>query len=98
VVERSWPNAHEQIHTLTSQNLAAQSAEEAAEQREQRELIIQTLSPLPLRQRAAVYLVDVMGFNYKQAAEILSMPKGSVSSSLYRGRAALRTLICGDEK
>jgi len=49
-----------------------------------------SLEALPLVFRAAVMLVDVEGFSYKEAAEILGVPIGTVMSRLFRGRQALK--------
>ncbi|MCW4467020.1 sigma-70 family RNA polymerase sigma factor [Glutamicibacter sp. MNS18] len=43
--------------------------------------------------RLAVYFVDVEGFSYKEAAEILGVPIGTVMSRLHRGRKNLRELL-----
>jgi RNA polymerase sigma-70 factor, ECF subfamily len=50
----------------------------------------ESLEALPLVFRAAVLLVDVEEFSYKEAAEILGVPEGTVMSRLYRGRHSLR--------
>ena len=44
---------------------------------------------LPEEQREAVVLVMVEGFGYKEAAEILGIPQGTLTSRLGRGREAL---------
>lgn len=41
-------------------------------------------------QRAAVLLVDALGWEYTEAAEVLGLPKGTIGSRLHRARAALR--------
>jgi RNA polymerase sigma-70 factor (ECF subfamily) len=45
---------------------------------------------LPETFRLAVLLADVEGFSYKEIAEILDIPIGTVMSRLHRGRKALQ--------
>ena len=48
------------------------------------------LEALPEQFRLAVLLADVEGFSYKEIAEILDVPIGTVMSRLHRGRRALQ--------
>jgi len=48
------------------------------------------LEALPDQFRMAVLLADVEGFQYKEIAEILDIPIGTVMSRLHRGRRALQ--------
>jgi len=48
------------------------------------------LQELPEEFRLAVYFADVEGFSYKEVAEILNIPAGTVMSRLHRGRKSLR--------
>ena len=50
----------------------------------------QALEALPAQFRMAVLLADVEGFQYKEIAEILDIPIGTVMSRLHRGRRALQ--------
>jgi RNA polymerase sigma-70 factor (ECF subfamily) len=49
----------------------------------------EALAALPDQFRLAVLLADVEGFSYKEIAEILDIPIGTVMSRLHRGRRAL---------
>lgn len=51
------------------------------------------LARLPDEQREAVLLVMVEGYSYKEAAEIIGCPVGTLNSRLVRGRDALLTLL-----
>ena len=51
------------------------------------------LAQLPIEQRALVLLVDRDGFDYRAAAEALSIPLGTVSSRLAAARAKLRKAL-----
>jgi RNA polymerase sigma-70 factor (ECF subfamily) len=51
---------------------------------------------LPEEQRLAVALVLVEGQSYRDAAELLGIPIGTLMSRLARGRAALAALL-GEE-
>ena len=55
--------------------------------------IKRALASIPEEFRMAVYLVDVEGFPYKEAAEIIGIPTGTIMSRLHRGRKQLRELL-----
>jgi RNA polymerase sigma-70 factor (ECF subfamily) len=51
------------------------------------------IEDLPENFRMAVLLADVEGFSYKEIAEILDIPIGTVMSRLHRGRKALQKAL-----
>ena len=53
------------------------------------------LATLPEQERAAVLLVDAQGFDYRDAAQVLGVPEGTVASRLNRARASLRAALGG---
>jgi RNA polymerase sigma-70 factor (ECF subfamily) len=55
--------------------------------------IVDSLADVPPTFREAIVLVDVGGFSYKDAAEILDVPVGTVMSRLHRGRRLLKQAL-----
>jgi RNA polymerase sigma-70 factor, ECF subfamily len=53
----------------------------------------QALEDLPENFRLPVLLADVEGFSYKEIAEILDIPIGTVMSRLHRGRKAMQRAL-----
>ena len=51
--------------------------------------VIGAIASLPTDQRNVVAAVDVAGYGYKETADSLRIPLGTVMSRLYRGRARL---------
>ena len=51
------------------------------------------MQKLPDEQREVVSLILIEGFGYREAAELLDVPIGTVSSRLVRGRNALLELV-----
>ena len=56
-------------------------------------LVVRSMERLPDDQREAVLLVMVEGYSYKEAAEIVGCPVGTLNSRLVRGRDALFAML-----
>jgi RNA polymerase sigma-70 factor (ECF subfamily) len=69
---------------------AGRSAEDQVLDRFTEAEVKDAIESLPEQFRMAVILGDVEGFSYKEMAEILDVPIGTVMSRLHRGRRALQ--------
>lgn len=67
----------------------AVGAEGAQESAVELSMVDRALQLLPEEQREAVLLVMVEGYAYREAAEIIGCPVGTLNSRLVRGRDAL---------
>jgi len=73
---------------------AGEHVGEASMEREIERLSVEAaLSRLPQDQRLAVSLVLVEGLAYKDAADVLDVPIGTLTSRLARGREALQEML-----
>jgi RNA polymerase sigma-70 factor, ECF subfamily len=68
----------------------ARSAEAEVIERLASSEILQALRELPAEFRVAIYLADIEGYPYREIAEMMGTPIGTVMSRLHRGRAKLR--------
>jgi RNA polymerase sigma-70 factor (ECF subfamily) len=55
--------------------------------------IMSAMQRLPEDQREVVALILIEGFGYRETAEMLDLPIGTVSSRLVRGRVALLAMV-----
>jgi len=81
-----WQLHHAESHS----SLGLRSAEMDALDRMPDSAVKNAMNELPPDFRLAVYLADVEGFSYKEIAEIMETPIGTVMSRLNRGRTLLR--------
>src|SRR5919107_814258 len=86
-----WQLAQAEQHTSSG----LRSAEMEALDRLPDSDVKEALSQLAEDFRMAVYLADVEGFAYKEIADIVGTPIGTVMSGLHRGRKQLRDMLTG---
>lgn len=78
------------IDYLAAEEYVAEDPEHIVLQNEGMRLLLAAIDELPVYHRNVVLLVDVQGYDYAEAAELLDLPLGTVKSRLSRARAALR--------
>ncbi|MGQ9495034.1 MAG: sigma-70 family RNA polymerase sigma factor [Thermoanaerobaculaceae bacterium] len=71
----------------------AKSPEDELLERSWDDEVLKAFSNLPHNFKVVVLLADLEGYSYREIAEILAIPVGTVMSRLYRGRKALEQAL-----
>lgn len=83
-----------QLYTTSSHDSTGlESAEVQALDNLPNEDIVNALNELSDDYRMVVYLADIEGLAYKEIADVMDTPIGTVMSRLHRGRKQLRSLL-----
>ena len=80
-------------HTLFDAVVDSDSVEEDVLASFTDQAVKDALADLPEQFRMAVYLADIEGFAYKEIAEIMGTPVGTVMSRIHRGRKGLQQAL-----
>lgn len=83
---------YKRVGSLTSQGVGRSAEDELFDHLTDSQ-VKDAIEALPEQFRMAVLLSDVEGFSYKEIAEILDIPIGTVMSRLHRGRRALQKAL-----
>jgi RNA polymerase sigma-70 factor, ECF subfamily len=87
VPEEDWERA------LPDDNPGDEAPDAAAARREQRQKIVKALDTLPEHHRKIVMLSDLEGLSYREIADTLEIPMGTVMSRLHNARKRLRDAL-----
>jgi len=91
-LDDGWESAEElkPIDRLTARGI---SPHEAAAQKELAKMVQDALAQVSVDLREAVILRDLQDMDYKEIAQVLGVPEGTVKSRISRGRAELARLL-----
>ena len=101
IIHNAWIDEvrarHRRDRIMAPEEFGEHVADLASEAPLQRMSLEAAFEQLPDEQRAAVALVLVDGLAYKEAAAVLNVPIGTVTSRIARGRETLQALLGGQE-
>jgi RNA polymerase sigma-70 factor, ECF subfamily len=91
-LDEGWESTEElkPVDRLTSRAI---SPHESAAQKELSQMVQQALARVSVELREAVILRDLQDMDYKEIAQVLAIPEGTVKSRISRGRAELARLL-----
>jgi len=81
------------LEVIEGQVESSFDGERAAEASMTLDAVRRAIYTLPDEQRAVVMMVSVEGLSYKEAAEVLQIPMGTLTSRLVRARTALARMM-----
>ncbi len=86
----AFRKAHRRAELAARRTVALTPADDGIDEIEANDAAVRALAGLSPRQRAAIVLVDLLGYRSEEAARILGMRAGTVRTHVARGHAALK--------
>ncbi|HOV69480.1 MAG TPA: sigma-70 family RNA polymerase sigma factor [Clostridia bacterium] len=81
------------VESLLDSGIEIVDGQDSYEKSDLSRIIKDALMCLPEVYRIPIILVDIRGLSYSEAAEVLSLPEGTVKSRLHRARAIIRKAL-----
>ena len=81
------------VKTLFLNEEIFKSRKETAQEEELRDVVNEAVESLPLKLKSVIVLRDYEGLSYKEIAEVIKRPMGTVESRLARARGKLKELL-----
>ena len=91
-LDQGW-DASDELHPLDRLMAGGKSPHELAAQKELAKMVQNALTQVSPELREAVILRDLQDMDYKEIAQVLCIPEGTVKSRISRGRAELARLL-----
>ena len=91
-LDEGWDESDE-LRPVDRLSAAGPSPHESAAQKELAKMVQEALSRVSEELREAVILRDLQDLDYKEIAQVLGIPEGTVKSRISRGRAELARLL-----
>jgi len=91
-LDDGWETSDE-LRPIDRLTATGPSAHETAAQKELAKMVQNALAKVSVELREAVILRDLQDLDYKEIAQVLGIPEGTVKSRISRGRAELARLL-----
>jgi RNA polymerase sigma-70 factor (ECF subfamily) len=91
-LDEGWESA-EELKPVDRLTASGPSPHESAAQKELAKMVQNALARVSVDLREAVILRDLQDMDYKEIAQVLGIPEGTVKSRISRGRAELARLL-----
>jgi RNA polymerase sigma factor (sigma-70 family) len=87
---RSW---HRRSALAAKRAIGLTPSDDSIEQLEEQDVVVRALAPLSARQRAAVVMIDLMGYSSEEAGRMLGVRPSTVRTHVERAHRDLKTRL-----